>query len=544
MPQNHINALSQAIGAAVDGLNDVLPNVETQVFGEIEKLLSELTLVDGNITADVKNLKTVARLRGKIESAIVENNLYKTNVAKYLDGFNDINALQQKHFDEVFGKYDPTAVLTEMQNQTVRATTASLTRGGISPNVVEPIQEILRQNVTTGTSYFNLVKQLRQYIVGNAENVGHLGKYVKQITTDSLNQYSAQYMDIVSNDLNLEWFRYTSAIVATSRDLCIALVRKKWYHKKELPKIVKGQFKEFRAVGGTIYNKTKLPHGMVAGTNPANFPVYRGGYNCPHQPIPVPEGSVPRKTRVEVYGRLDIAHDDKGFKISGANPSPNPQPIPNDPVPTPPDATTQIMDMAPKSNLRGWSNEHKTTMAEVLSTIPPQGRPNFVGSGAEFAKMWGHKLTRKANQWYGVSLTHLDVNFKTLLEETNRMVAINVRQFKTPDLITKAKVATQKRYREKFGRDYFYNTTGRLSHYHETGHTFDQRFGMSNNWKQLTQRWYRDQPYDVLKSESEAWAEAWADYFGNGAKRIPDYIKKEIDERLNFSNSFVQTHGL
>jgi len=50
-------------------------------------------------------------------------------------------------------------------------------------------------------------------------------------------------------------------------------------------------------------------------------------------------------------------------------------------------------------------------------------------------------------------------------------------------------------------------------------------------------KWRSEQPYDILKSDNEAWAEAWADYFGNGSKRIPDYVKTYIEERLVLAES-------
>jgi hypothetical protein len=236
-------------------------------------------------------------------------------VGQYINRFNDVTALQGAYFDEVFGGSDSTRVLAELEKQTITATLNSLTRAGISVNLSEPIHDILRQNVTSGTGFFDLTKQLRDFILGNTESVGHLEKYVNQITTDAINQYTGQTTEILSADLRVEWYLYPTHLIATSRQFCIAMVHKKYYHKRELPELIKGQFAEFTAIGGAINQRTKLPNGMVMGTNPENFLGYRGGYHCNHQPIPLSEGMVPKKTRVETYTKFGMPFDAKGFKM-------------------------------------------------------------------------------------------------------------------------------------------------------------------------------------------------------------------------------------
>jgi hypothetical protein len=143
-----------------------------------------------------------------------------------------------------------------------------------------------------------MMGQMRDFLLTNETGAGALEKYTKQITTDALNQYAAQYTNAVTNDLGLEWFMYTGSIIDTSRPLCKALIKKKYIHKSELPDIILGKFKEFDEEGGKINPKTKLPEGMIPGTNASNFHIYRGGYQCGHQLIPIDASSVPEHIRL------------------------------------------------------------------------------------------------------------------------------------------------------------------------------------------------------------------------------------------------------
>lgn len=83
----------------------------------------------------------------------------------------------------------------------------------------------------------------------------------------------------------------------TSRDFCKACVKKKYIHRSEFTSIVKGEFKEFKDIDGKISQRTKLPYGMIDGTNSTNFMVRRGGYSCNHKLIPVAKEVVPKEIR-------------------------------------------------------------------------------------------------------------------------------------------------------------------------------------------------------------------------------------------------------
>jgi len=73
---------------------------------------------------------------------------------------------------------------------------------------------------------------------------------------------------------------------------------KNYFHISEVPEILKG-------LGCDIYHKTKLPYGMIDGTNAENFFIRVGGLNCRHSINPVAERQVPKAIRDEVYLKSD-----------------------------------------------------------------------------------------------------------------------------------------------------------------------------------------------------------------------------------------------
>ena len=317
--ESHIQQIFNAISTAVAGFDDSIPAIQRDVLNEVEELLRGLDITSGRIAPSIANLKKVARAQGKLERIVLENDQYASQVGSYLDTFGRISDLNAAYFQEIERNFSPSSLLKEMQKQSTSSTLSSLTGAGISANITEPVYDLIQQNITTGTKFTDLVQSLRDHIVGEGDTLGSLDRYVKQITTDALNQYSAQYMDIVSADLNMEWAQYAGVRIETSRAFCVAMLRKKYYHKKEIPDMIRGNFSQFREVGGTLYKQTGLPHGMVKGTNTENFPIYRGGYQCHHQPIPISESSVPARIRREVYAAYGIKTDAKGMRSSSGS---------------------------------------------------------------------------------------------------------------------------------------------------------------------------------------------------------------------------------
>ena len=158
------------------------------------------------------------------------------------------------------------------------------------------MQNILRTNITTGGSFTSLMEQMRTFIVTSPDNLGALERHVKTTTTDALNQFSRQYSQTVAESLNYNWYMYTGSLLETSREFCIALVKKKYFHKSEIPDIINGNFSPFEK-SGNMNPKTGLPKGMVEDTNPQNFFIYAGGYGCGHQISAVQDIVVPASIR-------------------------------------------------------------------------------------------------------------------------------------------------------------------------------------------------------------------------------------------------------
>ncbi len=270
------------------------------MLDDILLLTKQLNVKDDKIKIAAGNLKLLSQVKGRLQKILL-NPTYVQSVKDYVGNFNEVIKLQNNYFREIESKFSPPKLVTEIKKQAVESVVNNLTENGLNANIVDKVHNLMRQAATSGGSYNTLNTQLTDFITNNHTGDGQLLRYTKQITTDALNQFSGQYTQLISADLGFEWFRYSGSNIETTRPFCLACTDRKYFHISEMPKVLLGEFEEFRKYQGKINKKTGLPEGMIPGTDVSNFQTNRGGYNCGHQWRPVSADLVPMDIQQRVY---------------------------------------------------------------------------------------------------------------------------------------------------------------------------------------------------------------------------------------------------
>lgn len=211
----------------------------------------------------------------------------------------------------------------------------------------------------------------------------------------------------------------------------------------------------------------------------------------------------------------------------------------------------------------GLNKEWERAVSTVLNTIPVDARPTVITNFSKFKPITGRGdiFNRNTNNNYGVTIQastlelpieyisediitalkskgfyndrimEITKTFKLydfLLYDSIQVVGFNCNMYKSLDTISERKEYIDKLYFEQKGTEYFFNKTGLLTIYHEFGHVYNNRKHLSDNpdWKFATMQWYNECKKDIIKNPSEAYSEAFADYYGNNGNRLPEYIKK------------------
>lgn len=299
---NNLDNIVDLIDEALTDFRASVPKSQRELLRHLTDRLTDLKTKGGKIAPAVENLRLIAQIRAEVASVIV-NTSYQKAVERFITVFDKINEVQTAHFKTIESDFKPSKFADEMRKQMIKQTVDQLTESGIGVSVSDEITEILRQNVTSGSSYSSLADQLTENLL-DTDTDGSITRYAKQITTDAVNQYSAQNLQLIASDLKYEWYRYAGHDIDTTRPFCDAMTDLEYFHVSEIPDLLTAEYLYYTKDGGKkkvpIYPRTGLPHGMIEGTDAANFFVRRGGYNCGHQIFPVIERIVPKKSRDRV----------------------------------------------------------------------------------------------------------------------------------------------------------------------------------------------------------------------------------------------------
>lgn len=294
-PQQTIAKLLRLIDNSVNNFIDGLSPIQEQTYKRLIEIIKGLDVyTDGTLKNNLQNIRVVGQLKSELEKIILSDD-YISHVSDFADAYNKIQELQNIYFSSVAVEFSEKKVFDEVKKNAIEATVSDLTESGIGAAYTDEIKKMLTTSITSGESYADLTRQLSDYVIGDGENEGGLTQYGRQIATDSINQFSAQYNRVVSDDLGLTFFQYVGSLITTSRPFCKAMVDKRYFHISEVAEMLKGHIGDIKMPLG----KNGLPQGFIDDTNEQTFFVNRGGYNCGHQIFPVPFANVPEDIRAK-----------------------------------------------------------------------------------------------------------------------------------------------------------------------------------------------------------------------------------------------------
>jgi hypothetical protein len=325
---NDIDRAIIVVEQAIQRFERSLPSVEARMLNNLLNLIKQLkTDSSGNISTSIENLKLVNNIAGKLKN-IINDRAYVSEVVEFSKAFNTLSEFQDNYFSTL-GTLTKTGLLKEVKKSAMNGVANGLVGAGLDQTLSQDIVDELKTAILSHENYSTLVQRL-QSIKSTPNNQGLLAKHSQTYARDAINDFMGQRNKIIGDDLKLEWYMYVGSNLTTTREFCKYLTKKKYVHKSEIPTILTGDIDGHQCA---IYSKTGLPQGLIAGTNPQNFAVYRGGWNCGHQLVPVAAEAVPANIRAKfVKPNIPTPNIPTPNILTPNIPTPN---IPTPNIPTP-----------------------------------------------------------------------------------------------------------------------------------------------------------------------------------------------------------------
>lgn len=262
--QEKIIAAIEALQAKLEAdMESALPEVFKQLSNEVIDLVSELSL-DPEDRA--KNLLEIIALKRKIGDALVNNALYQSQVVAITEGFKELANLSDDFMSTILDDYSRKQDLYKaILKANVDITKDALLGAGVKGNFENAIRELLKANIGGVGNKRELRSILTQFIEGSDMEKPFLQRYITQVTNDSVMTFNREYLNTVSEDLDIQYYVYSGTIIRDSRPFCVARAGRSY---------TKEQVKSWGKLGDW--------QGKIPGTNEKTIFTYCGGYNCRH----------------------------------------------------------------------------------------------------------------------------------------------------------------------------------------------------------------------------------------------------------------------
>lgn len=255
-------------------LKEGIQSTERAIYNELIKLYDRFITEKGKLVKSRSQKLLLADLEDRIFT-ILQRSTYKGKIEKYLKLFPETTRLNKIIHTGINGVSFKgiTNDVNTLQKKAIKDLSSKLIdKTRLKSDIVNPIAEIMRQDILSGVTLKEAKEKLRKFITDNGQGYGFMRQHVHQIASDSVSLYNGKVNHLVATEYELDAYRYVGSIVTDSRPQCIRWVN---HNNGELTK----EFLE-----SDLYRSGDK--GMIPGTTVDNFPIYRGGYNCGHEAIP------------------------------------------------------------------------------------------------------------------------------------------------------------------------------------------------------------------------------------------------------------------
>lgn len=278
-PNDFSDRVSTVVEKAEGRLTTAVTKAQNELFQQMQVTLSKLDLdADGLIKQSNNNRKILQKADTVFNKAIKESGYY-TNLETYADSVLELTKANEKYFTTILDTFTIDAqYLKSLQKSAIGNIETLLANEGLELQLKQPLMQILNQNVNSGASLTDLTKQVQEFIKGTADTEGKLMRYSKQISSDTLFNYSRSVQESISQNAGLEFYFYQGGIMDTTRAFCASRAGK-YFGKKEVE----------------AWAKLGNWDGRRPGTTQSTIFIYCGGFQCRHQLIPVSEAIVPKE---------------------------------------------------------------------------------------------------------------------------------------------------------------------------------------------------------------------------------------------------------
>lgn len=148
------------------------------------------------------------------------------------------------------------------------------TGNGLNANIVQPLRDLLFQNIAAGTRLQDAKKMLKDYVKGGGDKSGKVARYMNMTAQQAVDSYTGAINKRLMDVYPYQHMIVSGSLIATSSPQCRlsvddmkGIITKDQFEKKIKPLAEK--------------------NGLIAGTTFQNLPLNKLHWNCRHEFTPI-----------------------------------------------------------------------------------------------------------------------------------------------------------------------------------------------------------------------------------------------------------------
>lgn len=250
-----------------------LPALERQAYQLLVSFIdANLDVKDGQFIANDKAVQALNNFSDIYLGALTELSDYKGSIGQYLKNFKDLSSLMQE-FQTKQGIDVKKAQIGAVQEIVINEVVNQYSANGLNPGFVQPLRQLLFNNVTGGMNKVEAMEQLRDYVASGKDTSGKLGRYIEQTAQHGVDSYTGAINTRIMQSFKINTMIMSGSLIKTSSPQCRFAIEEKGgiIDRADWPAI----------------EKIARENGLIEGTTFDNLPFNKLHWGCRHEFTPV-----------------------------------------------------------------------------------------------------------------------------------------------------------------------------------------------------------------------------------------------------------------
>lgn len=257
-----------------------LPKLENQAYAVLlEWIDSNLDIKGGHFVANSQAAAALNRFTDVYMSTLTELSDYRGSVGQYLKNFRPMREVIEE-FQRTQGLDIRRANLGSVQEIVVNEIINRYSENGLNEGFVQPLRELLFNNITAGTSKGDAREQLKGFIKSGKDTTGKLGRYMEQTAQQGVDSYTGAINTRIMQTFEINTMIVSGSLIATSSTQCRFVIN-------ELNGLLdREDWEEVVSIAGDE---------LIEGTTFENLPFNKLHWGCRHEFTPAVLSEVERR---------------------------------------------------------------------------------------------------------------------------------------------------------------------------------------------------------------------------------------------------------